>query len=56
MDAEVAPLDHVFPEDALEDNVTVPPWQKLVGPPGLIVGVAGKGFTVTVFELEVAVQ
>lgn len=31
----------------LEVNVTLPPEQKLVGPPAEIVGVVGAGFTVT---------
>jgi len=32
---------------ALEVNVTLPPAQKVKGPPAVIVGVAGKAFTVT---------
>jgi hypothetical protein len=31
----------------LEFNVTLPPATNVVGPPGVIVGVAGVGFTVT---------
>ena len=31
----------------LEVNVTLPPVQKVVGPPAVIVGVTGKSFTVT---------
>jgi hypothetical protein len=31
----------------LEVNVTLPPVQKLVGPPAEMVGVVGAGFTVT---------
>lgn len=37
-------------------NVTDPPAQKVVGPPGVIVGVAGVGFTVTTVPAEVAEQ
>jgi hypothetical protein len=36
----------------LEVSVTLPPWKKVVGPPGVIVGVAGSGFTVTVVGAE----
>jgi hypothetical protein len=31
----------------LDVKVTLPPAQKIVGPPALIVGVPGKAFTVT---------
>jgi hypothetical protein len=43
----VAPVDHnqVVPE--LEVSVTLPPAQKVVGPPTVIVGAKGKVFTVT---------
>ena len=43
----VAPVLHVLPPDALEDKVTLPPWQKVVDPPAVIVG-EGLLFTVTV--------
>jgi hypothetical protein len=36
----------------LEVNVTLPPSKKVVGPLGVIVGVAGTGFTVTVVAVE----
>jgi hypothetical protein len=36
----------------LEVNVTMPPVQKVVGPSGVIVGIAGIGFTVTVVAVE----
>jgi hypothetical protein len=36
--------------------VTDPPAQKEVGPPAVIVGVAGVGFTVTVVAADVAEQ
>ena len=44
----VSDVDHKFP--VLEDdvNVTEPPEQNVVGPPAVIVGVGGIGFTVTV--------
>ncbi len=41
-----------MPLALLEVNVTLPPVQKVVGPSGVIVGVAGVGFTVTVVALE----
>jgi xanthosine utilization system XapX-like protein len=41
-----------LPLALLEVNVTSPPTQKVVGPLGVIVGVAGVGFTVTVVALE----
>ena len=34
-----------------EVNVTDPPAQNVVGPPGVIAGVAGSGFTVTEITL-----
>jgi hypothetical protein len=37
-------------------NVTLPPAQKVNGPPALIVGVAGLGFTVTVVPALVALH
>ena len=36
-----------MPVALLEVSVTLPPVQNVVGPPGVIVGVAGAGFTVT---------
>jgi hypothetical protein len=51
----VAPVDHKYEELALEVNVTLPPAQKVVGfPPALIVGVAGKAFTVTTVAADIA--
>ena len=44
----VSPFDHKYDELALEVKVTLPPSQKVVGPPAVIVGVDGTGFTVTV--------
>ena len=38
----------MFPVGADEVNVTDPPAQKVVGPPAVIVGVAGGAVTVTV--------
>ena len=40
----------------LLERVTLPPAQKVVGPLGVMVGVAGSGFTVTTVGAEVAVQ
>ena len=54
IDCVVEPSDQVFPE-ALDDvKVTDPPEQNVVAPPAEIVGVEGKGFTVTVSGLDVA--
>jgi hypothetical protein len=36
----------------LEVSVTLPPWQKVVDPFGVIVGVGGIGFTVTTAAVE----
>lgn len=44
---------HKLPEADDEVSVTLPPWQKVVGPPALIVGVAGIGLTVTTIVFEV---
>ena len=43
-----------FPEVLEEFSVTLPPEQKVVGPPGVTVGVAGVGFTVTTTGDETA--
>ncbi len=43
-----------MPEALLEVSVTLPPVQKVVGPPGVIVGAAGIGLTVTVVAAEAA--
>ena len=45
-----------MPEALLLVSVTLPPEQKVVGPPAVIVGVVGVGFTVTVVEALVALQ
>ena len=54
IDCVVAPEDQIFPE--VEDDVktTLPPEQKLNGPPAEIVGVAGAEFTVIVVPADVA--
>jgi len=41
-------LNHWFPSVALDVRITLPPAQNDAGPPALMVGVAGVGFTVTV--------
>ncbi len=38
----------------LEIKITLSPEQKVVGPPAVIVGVAGSGFTVTAMLLDAA--
>lgn len=50
----VAPVDQVLPVAAEEVSTTDPPEQKVVAPPAEIVGVAGRGFTVTTVATEVA--
>ena len=52
MDCVVAPLDHTFPVAADEVKVTLPPWQNVVVPDAVMVGVAGKAFTVIVTAVE----
>jgi hypothetical protein len=44
----VSVVDQVFPVGADDVNVTEPPAQNVVGPPGVMVGVAGGAVTVTV--------
>lgn len=41
IDCVTAPVDQVFPVAAEEVSTTLPPVQKVVGPPAVIVGVAG---------------
>ncbi|MNY39593.1 hypothetical protein D3C86_1742840 [compost metagenome] len=48
IEAVVAPLDHKYVVPVLAVNVTDPPAQKVNGPPAVMVGAAGKAFTVTV--------
>ena len=43
---KVEAFDQVLPVALLEVNTTLPPAQKVVGPPAVIVGVAGNEFTV----------
>ena len=44
--------DHWLPEALLDVRVTLPPLQNVVGPPGVMVGVAGIAFTVTLCAVE----
>ena len=39
---------HWLPVAAEEERVTLPPWQKVVGPPAEIVGIVGNALTVMV--------
>ena len=50
----VAPLDQIFPVTAEDVNTTLPPVQKVVAPPAVIVGVDGNALTVTVVPGDVA--
>jgi hypothetical protein len=52
----VAPVDQVFPVELEDVKVAEPPEQNVVGPLVLIVGVAGTGFTVTDFTIDVEEQ
>ena len=52
----VEPFDQTLPEAAEEVNWTEPPAQKVVEPLLEMVGVGGKGFTVTAVADEVAEQ
>ena len=45
---------HWLPLALLEVSVTLPPVQNVVGPPGVTVGVAGAGLTVTLTGVEAA--
>ena len=47
---------HTLPVALLLVKVTLPPAQKVVEPPAMIVGVVGSGFTVTVVPELVALQ
>jgi hypothetical protein len=46
MDWEFIPLDHMLPVGLLEVRVTLSPWQIVVEPPTVMVGVAGRALTV----------
>jgi hypothetical protein len=50
------PGSHKYPVETGADKSTEPPEQKVVGPLGVITGVAGAVFTVTVTGAEVAVH
>jgi hypothetical protein len=45
-----------LPLALLDVSVTLPPAQNVVGPPGVIVGVAGAGFTVTLVAADAALE
>lgn len=49
----VAPFDHRYAVPALAVSDTLPPWQKVVAPPGVMVG-TGADPTVTEVTAEVA--
>ena len=50
----VAPVLQKYKVAILDIRVTLPPWQKVVFPFGVIVGVAGFEFTVTVVGTDEA--
>jgi len=47
MDCVVSPVDHKLLAEAEDVNMTEPPEQNVVGPPAVITGTEGIGFTVT---------
>ena len=56
IDWVVAPVDQVFPVADEDVRVTELPAQNVVGPPAVIVGTVGSGFTVTTSGAEVDEQ
>ena len=56
IDWVIAPVDQVCPLADEDVKVTELPEQKVVGPPAVMVGAAGSGFTVTVVEAAAEVQ
>jgi hypothetical protein len=56
MDCVVAPFDHRYVKPAGAVSVTEPPAQNVVGPEGVIAGVAGAALTVTTVAADVALQ
>jgi hypothetical protein len=54
MDCVVSPVDQIFPLADDEVKTTLPPAQNVNGPPALIVGVDGTGFTVTIVPADAA--
>ena len=52
----VSPVDQVFPVGADDVSVTEPPAQKVVGPPGVMVGATGGAVTVTIVPALVELQ
>jgi len=52
----VSPVDQIFPVAVFDVRTTLPPSQKEVIPPAMIIGVAGAEFTETVVVSEVALQ
>jgi hypothetical protein len=56
IDCAVEPVDQRYMKPAGALSVTEPPSQNVVGPDGVIVGVAGAGVTVTAVAAEVVLQ
>ena len=54
MPCVVSKFDHRQEEPALEVKVTLSPAQKVVGPPAVMVGVAGMELTVTTVAADAA--
>jgi hypothetical protein len=52
----VAPVDHRYVPPILEVSVTLPPAQKVVAPPAVMSGCAGKAFTVTTVAADATLR
>ena len=52
IDCVVAPVDHRLFVDEEEVSTTDPPAQNVMGPPAVMEGTAGNGFTVTLVTSE----
>jgi hypothetical protein len=50
----VSPVDQRYVEPALDVKVTLPPEQKVNGPPAVIAGVGGNEFTVITVATDAA--
>ena len=56
IDWVVSVVDQVFPVETEDVSTTEPPVQNVVGPPAVITGAAGIGFTVTDWDTPGLVQ
>ncbi len=56
MDCVVAPVDQTLPVADDEVNVTLPPWQKVVGPAAVIVGTPALKITLMIWFAVMSVN